>query len=579
MDESKERLKSAKKISAVIIDLDETLWKGTIVSGEQIILHQDRYDLVKFFHDRGIQIFVVSRNDSAEVDKVFKILNVDKDLFTYVLANWESKTENISSLLKATDIKPETAVFIDDNAVLLEETRVLISGLHVLNPDDLSFLKQSAGVMSRHKESASESRARKSRYRLKIKERFLDTEMKSHGIEFQKQLQKKICIGIPPADNLFRVIKLLFTTHRLNFNPSQFESEDKLIESIYEKLNHGNIIYAVSASQGEISLGLIGAFVISFNENAATIENATFSCSSMGLGFEEKALIVLVRKLKLKGVNKLFVNVSTSSTNARIQKILWNFGFEFISQESGNFGAANCIFCLEINDFKHKNAFSWIGVSEKLNLDYPGIQEVMDFFHREVVPLINQKNSIVNLGSARGEVLGLMQKSRREEFDRILQSKKVSLANVDLEAIPEENNIVGDAENLQELFKDETQDQVWAIELLEHTLHPWKVLNEMMRIAKVGAYLFVSVPGKSFPKHEYPIDMWRIGPEALLKIFSPKYFLPIAFQNIGQLDNLRRTLILYKKIAATPNDVIQAFKPSSFIGEGYNQSNGIVYFD
>ena len=568
-------VKIAKKISALFIDLDETLWEGILAHGETVSLHSDRYEIIKFMYDRGIQIFAVSSNDLVDVEKTFSRLSIDRNLFTYVLANWEPKINNIRQLLELTDIRPETAVFVDDNEALLREAEDLIRGIHVLCPEDLGILKHAKSVSCRSKESVSDVKARQNRYRLKITER----SQKGFHLEVQKSLGKSICVAVPPASGLYRIIKLLFTTHRLNFNPDQFESEEKLIESIFSKLNNGRIVYAVSAFQQEISLGLIGAFIVHVNGEDAVIENATFSCSSMGLGFEEKAILVLIKKLKNQGVKKLSLTLSSSSTNARIQKILWIFGFELENQIVNSNGIINCVFTLEVDRYKTKNQFAWITVSDNLTLEYPGMPDVIDFFTREVVPLIKRGSLITNLGSARGEVLGLLQQNQREKFEAIIKNADTIISNVDLEFIPEENNIVGDAENLPDFFYDETQNHVWAFELLEHTYHPWKVLNEMIRICKVDGYIVVTVPGKSFPKHEYPVDLWRIGPEALVQIFSSKFFLPIAFKNIGPEDNLRITMAIFKKIAPTPQDFVKPFKADSFTGGNFNQINGIIYFD
>ncbi len=565
----------AKKIAALFIDLDETLWEGTIVKEDRLSLHQDRYELINFMYDRGIQIFIVSQNDLSDVEKAFIRLGIDKSIFTQVIANWEPKVLNIKRLLQLTDIRPETAVFIDDNEALLREVSESISGIHVLSPEDLVKLKSLKIVSSRSKESSSDIRARQNRYRLKIKER----SQIGLGFEVQKSLGKQICVAIPPARGLYRIIKLLFTTHRLNFNPDQFESEENLIESIFAKLNNGRVVYAVSAFQQEISLGLIGAFIVDIKGEIATVENATFSCSSMGLGFEEKAISVLIKKLKNQKVKKLLLMLNTSTTNSRIQKILWQLGFELQSQVVSTKGGTNCIFSLDIYCYETKNQLPWIIVSDKLNLDYPGMPDVIDFFKSEVVPLIDKGALITNLGSARGEVLGLLQESRRIKFEEMIKNAGATLSKVDLEYIPEEENIVGDAENLPDFFYDETQDHVWAFELLEHTFRPWKVLNEMMRICKISGYIVITVPGKSFPKHEYPVDLWRIGPEALLEIFSTDFFLPIAFKNIGPDNNLRRTMAVFKKIALTPKNFVKPFKADSFAGGSYNQNNGIIYFD
>lgn len=561
-------LLTAKKIAAVLIDLDETLWKGTLVHNDHLVLNLDHWEVINILYNRGIQIFIVSKNDKDEVIRALEVLGLDRDIFTHIFANWEPKVANIANLLKATDILPQTAVFIDDEAINRNMAQEQFPRLHVLEPEQLRFLIALPAIDSRSTEIQSEIKGRKNRYRAKIS-KWLIQGKGVMSYDLQKSLKQEICVDIPPVTNLYRVAKLLFTTHRLNFNPPASKDEEMLLDNIFSKINCGRIVYAVSASQQGNSLGLIGAFIVNLSDKTATIENATFSCSSMGLGFEERALAILIGKLKNQGIDSVFLFLSDSSTNSRIQNILWRFGFELVNNHKSD----KClVFNKHINRFDSEKWLPLITETNKFDLSYPGMPEVIHFFDYEVSPLIKDGDSIVNLGSARGEVLGLLENERRQEFMKEVAGSKI--INVDLEYVPEINNIVADAENLKDIFTDESCDQVWAIELLEHTRRPWKVISEMARICKVSGYIFISVPGKTFPKHEYPVDFWRIGPNTLVKIFPSDYFKIVALENIGLPDNLRRTMVVLKKIKTTPLPLV-----STFVGGQFDEKNGITYFD
>jgi predicted SAM-dependent methyltransferase len=347
-----------------------------------------------------------------------------------------------------------------------------------------------------------------------------------------------------------------------------FADERELLEMIFQKVNSGSVIYAISASQQGNSFGLIGAFMVSINDNEATIENATFSSSAMGFNFEERSLAILLGKLRKQGVVRVFLHLINSTTNSNIQHLLWRMNFHFI----GNDQNGNLLFNKYINRFDSEKYLPAIVETDKLDLDCPGIPEVINFFYQEVAPLIKEGDVIVNLGSAQGEVLGLLEAGQKEDFMSLVSMTKFT--NLDLEDVPGMNNLVADAENLQTVFSDESQNQVWAIELLEHTKHPWRVINEMARICQIGGYIFITVPGKSFPKHEAPIDFWRIGPKTLVKLFPHDYFKVITLENAGLPDNLRRTMLVLQKTKATP--IVLA---SAFIGGNFNEEDGITYFD
>lgn len=557
---------TAKKIAAVIVDLGQTLLKGAI-NDDQLVLDLERLEIIKFLHARGIQIFIISKNDRAVVLRALESLGVDKELFTYILANLEPKVKNIAQLLEATQIAQSAAIFIDSNPIKRQAAQENFPRLHVLEPEQMIFLSAIPVIDIRSVELLSTIKHRQNRYRAKLDKWFLSWG-KSASMELQTALRQEICVASPSVNDLYRLARLFFTTQKLNFNPFVFSDERELLEIIFQKVNSGRVIYAISASQQGNSFGLIGAFIVSTNGDEATIENATFSASAMGFNFEERALAIMLGKLKKQGVAKVFLQLANSTANSSIQHLLWRMGFHFIGTDSNG----NLLFNKYINRFDAEKHLPGIKESNKLDLDCPGIPEVINFFYQEVAPLIKAGDVIVNLGSAQGEVLGLLEAGQKEDFMSLVSMTKFT--NLDLEDFPGMNNLVADAENLQTVFSDESQNQVWAVELLEHTKHPWHVINEMARICQVSGYLFITVPGKSFPKHEAPVDFWRIGPKTLVKLFPHDYFKVIALENAGSPDNLRRTMLVLQKIKSTPATLV-----SAFVGGQFNEENGVTYFD
>ena len=53
----------ARKIKCIVWDLDNTLWKGTLVEGDEVVLNPGIEELLKYFDERGILLSVVSKND------------------------------------------------------------------------------------------------------------------------------------------------------------------------------------------------------------------------------------------------------------------------------------------------------------------------------------------------------------------------------------------------------------------------------------------------------------------------------------------------------------------------------------
>jgi HAD superfamily phosphatase (TIGR01681 family) len=97
-------------------------------------LNTEYYGYLKELHDKGIQIFVVSKNDKDDVIKEFEIQNIDPNMFTKIIANREPKYLNIKNLLHQLEgVKAEQVIFVDDNPLEREEVEKTIPNIHAID--------------------------------------------------------------------------------------------------------------------------------------------------------------------------------------------------------------------------------------------------------------------------------------------------------------------------------------------------------------------------------------------------------------------------------------------------------------
>ena len=143
---TQKELFSTEKVKVLISDLDNTLRQGILdekKDGETVILNKNYYEYIKDLHDRGIQIFIASKNSKDEVLKQFKQLHIDPNIFTKVIANREPKYLNIKNLLHQLEgVKPEQVIFVDDNQLEREEVEKAIPNIHTIDYLDRELLKK-----------------------------------------------------------------------------------------------------------------------------------------------------------------------------------------------------------------------------------------------------------------------------------------------------------------------------------------------------------------------------------------------------------------------------------------------------
>lgn len=167
----------SEPVRLVIWDLDETFWKGTLSEGG-IELVPRHGELIRTLARRGIISSICSRNDH---DAVAQILS-DAGIWDYMVmpsVNWEAKGPRLQSLMESFQLRPASALFIDDNHLNREEARHFLPDLQVSDPSIvpvIATLSQFAG-----KDDPDLTRLRQ--YKLLERRKAVSGGLKTVGIE------------------------------------------------------------------------------------------------------------------------------------------------------------------------------------------------------------------------------------------------------------------------------------------------------------------------------------------------------------------------------------------------------------
>jgi len=534
------------EIKTIITDLDETLWSGVIAEGEKPKLNTKYYRFLSQMFEKGVVLIGLSKNDDEDVKSAFAALKLQKSIFVTIVANWESKASNIELLKKQLELRPETTLFIDDNPLELGEVRAKIPTLLTLQASNWQTLKKNL-YLKGSTSTPKGIRDRYAKYRhalvlFKVKKAFSGTEK-----AFLQSRRRTIHIGEPKTQNeLDRVVELFYRTNRLNINRRPLTSLNSARSYLHGLRETGYTIFAVSVTDGGTALGIQGAFTVITRGKQALISNGTISCSMISFGdFEKKIINEILLKLFVK-VESVEMLVKVTATNIRIRNVLKAFGFKAIKTKSNDFR-----FQLSRKQFKAQD-ISWIRATwSNVEYKYFGIPTLKEYFLRNEWKKLQKKWRVTALGVGQGETLGT---ELTDRFTNRIKQLRGAYFPVDLEAYG--NNIVANAENLRRVIACDSIDYVICTELLEHTEHYWKVLNEILRITKIGGRIFLSAP-YNYPKHEYPIDRWRLSERYLRKALSPTCRIE-RVQIEGTQQSPRRTIMSLVKIREAQNPIVEA---------------------
>jgi HAD superfamily phosphatase (TIGR01681 family) len=131
-------------VKLVVLDLDDTLWRGVLVEEEEFYSYTTEgwplglAEALLFLKKRGVLLALVSKNDEAKIvslwDKVWggKLLLED---FAVRKINWESKADNIDEVMREVNVLPPSVVFIDDNPVERAAVQAAFPDIRVLGSE------------------------------------------------------------------------------------------------------------------------------------------------------------------------------------------------------------------------------------------------------------------------------------------------------------------------------------------------------------------------------------------------------------------------------------------------------------
>jgi FkbH-like protein len=290
------------RIKAVAIDLDHTLFEGVLgEDGEQVRLTPAHAELHKFFlslREQGIFLALVSRNEEADVRKLFearKDFPLQWQHFSATAVSWGSKADGIRQVAKTMRIGEDAVLFVDDNpGELISVTMQLphVRTVHAL-PDAAAtqrVLEFFPGLWAWERSATDALRAADldaESERARLATQAMDP------MEYLRCLQVRLRIEVSPHQHLTRLQELSQKTNQFNLNLQRLSEVD-----FSERLDSPEYRIAVIGLSDKLSdSGLIGLVVARREQEALVIEELTISCRALGRRLEDLMIAETARAI------------------------------------------------------------------------------------------------------------------------------------------------------------------------------------------------------------------------------------------------------------------------------------------
>lgn len=300
---------------AIVLDLDETLWNGTLseigVEGIKQQLKSSGKDFIAFMNyirvlseNLGIFVAICSRNDLDIVTNAINDLDYEifpiKDQIDCIIANNNDKSTNIELIANELSILPESMIFIDDNKIIREEVKSIYPGVFVPdwnNHHDLITELMATCCFERINISIK-SQSRKKQFRI-IKAEKIKNNLPLLKIRINEDNEHSNAIELYTKSNQFN-----FSQHNRDF----VNTAESISLNIY--------------SSDDEDLGICAALTYEATDISLNIINWAMSCRFFEIGLEEYLLLLIKN---IAGERKITIHYNDSGLNQRTKELLLKY--------------------------------------------------------------------------------------------------------------------------------------------------------------------------------------------------------------------------------------------------------------
>ncbi|MBV8681252.1 MAG: HAD-IIIC family phosphatase [Caulobacteraceae bacterium] len=307
--------KPAKKVKCVVWDLDNTLWRGTLIEDglEKLELNPVAVAAIKALDSRGILHSIASKNNADDAMAALAHFGLDEYFLAPQIA-WRPKSEAIDRIAARLNIHKNSFLFIDDQPFERAEVQSVHEDVRVVSDDVIGDL---LGLPELDAPVTDEARNRRSMYKV---EEVRESALEQSGgdfIEFLKSCQLVLTIDKITDANIARVFELSQRTNQLNYAGRSSSRED--VEALASgKAEDVGLVLSCSDRFGDY--GVIGFAVV--NPKTFHVGNFFMSCRVQHKKVDHAFFGWLIEQAARSGRSHVTVSYRFSGRNQSARQVL-----------------------------------------------------------------------------------------------------------------------------------------------------------------------------------------------------------------------------------------------------------------
>lgn len=332
-----------KNKKTVVVDLDNTLWKGVIgedgIEGIELgietpegMMYSEFQEYLKNIKDRGILLNICSKNEAhaAELGLSHPSSKLKIEDVTITKCNWERKSVNIMEMSRQLNLNTDSFVFIDDNPAEQEEVKRNIPNITVLpvqDPSDMRRLLDWSGYFEITNYS-KEDLQRNGLYKANLERNAMLSEGDYQDYLLGLQMRVEFA-GVSQA-NIERVTQLINKTNQFNVTGLRLGMAE-VEKFAQENISICGTLFDKFGSNGLVSV-ILGKIV---DNRTLAISVWIMSCRVFKRQMEYAMFDRLVELCRQRGINKITGQFIPTNKNMPVAGLYQDLGFVLKENQDG----------------------------------------------------------------------------------------------------------------------------------------------------------------------------------------------------------------------------------------------------
>ncbi|MEY2502863.1 MAG: hypothetical protein QOI07_3197 [Verrucomicrobiota bacterium] len=315
-------------IKCVVWDLDNTLWQGTLLEGDPVVLQSSVRAVIQELDNRGILQSIASKNDYDAAWEKLVAFGLD-EYFLYPQINWANKSDSIKAIAAELGISLDTFAFVDDQAFERDEVRHFLATTTVIDAADIDKLLDMPGMQPRF--VTSEAKHRRKMCRADISRNQSMNAFPGTSEEFLATLGMCLTIRTATERDLERAEELTVRTNQLNTTGRPYSYEK--LRWLLNSSDHLLLVAELEDRYGPS--GTIGLALIEQRADVWQLKLLIISCRVLTRGVGGILMSYILQAARCNNV-KLRADFVPTDRN-RMMYVAYKFnGFHEIGEEGNN---------------------------------------------------------------------------------------------------------------------------------------------------------------------------------------------------------------------------------------------------